>query len=75
MLLSMKQRPRPDNPTPGDYPVAWTNRLGQGRMFYTSLGHREDVYMNGLYLEHLVGGMRWALGLEPGDDTQGNPIR
>jgi hypothetical protein len=44
-------------------------------MFYTSLGHREDVYENDLYLKHLTGGIMWALGLAKGDDTPGNPIR
>jgi uncharacterized protein len=73
VLLSMKKHPNKDEP--GDFPVAWTNRVGKGRMFYTSLGHREDVYINGVYLRHLAGGIRWALGLEPGDDTPGNPIR
>ncbi len=73
VLLTMKKHPQRDET--GDFPVAWTNRVGKGRMFYTSLGHREDVYLNGLYLQHLVGGMKWALGLENGDDTPGNPLR
>lgn len=74
MLLTMKQHPQ--TKAPGDFPVAWTNRVGRGRMFYTSLGHREDVYQaNNLYLKHLNGGIRWALGLEKGDDSPGNPLR
>jgi type 1 glutamine amidotransferase len=73
MLLSMHKHPQSGEP--GDFPVAWTNRYGRGRMFYTSLGHREDVYGIGLYMQHLTGGLRWALGLQPGDDTPGNPIR
>jgi type 1 glutamine amidotransferase len=73
VLLSMHKHPNKDEA--GDFPVAWTNRVGQGRMFYTSLGHREDVYENEIYLKHLTGGLRWALGLANGDDTPGNPIR
>lgn len=30
--------------TPGDYPIAWRKDYGQGRVFYTSLGHREDIW-------------------------------
>jgi len=30
--------------TPGDYPVAWGKKFGSGKVFYTSLGHREDVW-------------------------------
>ena len=73
VLLSMHKHPQKDEQ--GDFPVAWTNRSGRGRMFYTSLGHREDVYENPLYLKHLTGGITWALGLAKGDDTQGNPIK
>ena len=72
VLLSMHKHPQRDEK--GDYPIAWTNRFGKGRMFYTSLGHREDVYANDTYLRHLTGGLEWALGLKEGDDTRGNPI-
>ena len=30
--------------TPGDYPIAWSSLHGKGRVFYTSLGHREDIW-------------------------------
>ncbi len=45
-------------------PVAWTRTEGKGRVFYTSLGHREDVWTNPAYQKHLLGGIAWALGLE-----------
>ena len=47
-----------------------------GRVFYTSLGHREDVWdpawpdrknpkeVAEAYQKHILGGIRWALGLE-----------
>jgi len=72
VLLTMKKHPQRDEA--GDFPVAWTNRFGNGRMFYTSLGHREDVYENPLYLEHLKGGLLWALGLKSGDERVNNPL-
>ena len=74
VLLSMTTHPNKPE-VAGDFPVAWTNRVGKGRMFYTSLGHREDVYLNKVYLDHLAGGLQWALGLENGDDAPGNPQR
>ena len=40
-LLSLDRHP--NDKTPGDYPVAWTKPFGRGRVFYTSLGHRDDV--------------------------------
>ncbi|TAL05445.1 MAG: ThuA domain-containing protein [Verrucomicrobia bacterium] len=71
--------------TPGDYPVAWMKNYGKGRVFYTSLGHREDIWdpawkdakgerknapaIAEAFQKHLLGGIKWALGLEAGDAT------
>lgn len=52
-----------------DYPLAWCRNVGKGRSFYTALGHREDIWTNPKFQEHLLGGIKWALGLEPGDAT------
>jgi uncharacterized protein len=49
----------------GDYPQAWTRDFGKGRSFYTSLGHRDDIWSNDpVFRAHVTGGIRWALGLE-----------
>ena len=49
----------------GDYPQAWYQDFGEGRSFYTSLGHRDDIWSNDpVFRAHVVGGIRWALGLE-----------
>ena len=49
----------------GDYPQAWTREYGKGRTFYTSLGHRDDLWSNDpVFRAHIAGGIRWALGLE-----------
>jgi type 1 glutamine amidotransferase len=49
----------------GDYPQAWTREYGKGRTFYTSLGHRDDIWSNDpVFRAHINGGIRWALGLE-----------
>jgi hypothetical protein len=49
----------------GDYPQAWTREYGKGRSFYTSLGHRDDIWSNDpVFRAHIAGGIRWALGLE-----------
>jgi type 1 glutamine amidotransferase len=44
-----------------DYPVAWTNTEGKGRIFYTSPGHREDIWTNHKYQQHLIAGIKWAM--------------
>jgi uncharacterized protein len=44
------------------YPATWARMHGKGRVFYTSMGHREDVWTNGLFRQVLRGGLSWALG-------------
>ena len=47
---------------PGDLPLAWTRAHGQGRVFYTALGHRDELWLDSTFQRHVVGGLRWALG-------------
>ncbi|HEX9046687.1 MAG TPA: ThuA domain-containing protein, partial [Verrucomicrobiae bacterium] len=42
-LLILDKKPQAPR-TPGHYPVSWCKNYGNGRVFYTSLGHREDVW-------------------------------
>ena len=78
-LLMIDKNPK--DKEPGDYPVAWCKMYGKGRVFYTSLGHREDVWdpntpasfkrenpkeVAELYQKQILGGIKWALGLEEG---------
>jgi type 1 glutamine amidotransferase len=46
-------------------PIAWYRQEGQGRVFYTGLGHRDDVWASARFQNLLVGGIRWALGQVP----------
>jgi hypothetical protein len=47
-----------------DFALAWTREFGRGRMFYTALGHDEEVWRDPRFQEHLVGGIRWVLGVK-----------
>lgn len=44
------------------YPATWARMHGKGRVFFTSLGHREDVWASAVFRDILIGGLRWALG-------------
>ena len=68
----------PESNAPGSFPVSWCKTYGAGRVFYTSLGHREDVWdpdpelkdrknapaISKAYQTHVLGGIEWALGLK-----------
>lgn len=43
------------------YPATWARMYGKGRVFYTSMGHREDVWDNPIFQDILVGGISWAV--------------
>ncbi len=45
-----------------DVPVSWIQELGEGRVFYTNLGHREDTFWNAAVLQHILDGAQYALG-------------
>ena len=44
------------------YPVAWARPFGQGRVFYTALGHFAEEWQDAEFLQMLEGGIRWAAG-------------
>ncbi len=46
----------------GPYPATWARRHDRGRVFYTSLGHREDVWTNPSFQDILFSGLGWASG-------------
>lgn len=68
----------PENNSPGHFPVSWCKQYGNGKVFYTSLGHREDLWdtdpsikdrknpaeISKAYQAHILGGIKWALGLD-----------
>jgi uncharacterized protein len=42
------------------FPATWARKQGQGRVFYTSMGHREDVWTHPRFQRILLGGLGWA---------------
>lgn len=70
------------------YPVSWCKEFGAGRVYYNSLGHREDVWdptwkadtkerknspeIAQTYQEMILAGIKWALKLDEAVSTPGN---
>jgi type 1 glutamine amidotransferase len=44
------------------YPATWARMYGKGRVFYTSMGHREEVWTNPIFQEILLSGIAWSVG-------------
>ena len=43
------------------HPMSWCKDVGQGRMFYTALGHTKESYAEPEFIQHVLGGVKWAL--------------
>ena len=50
-----------------DHPVVWCKKQGNGRIWYTALGHTEASFSETLFLRHLLGGIQAAAGVKRAD--------
>jgi type 1 glutamine amidotransferase len=46
---------------PGDLSLAWSKSHGTGRVFYTALGHRIELWADARFQQHVLGGIRSVL--------------
>jgi len=51
------------------FPATWAKMSGKGRVFFTSMGHREDVWTSDIFEKIVLGGLAWALGNAKADVT------
>lgn len=45
-----------------NHPIIWYHAYDGGRAFYTGLGHTPESFSNELFLQHLWGGIAYAMG-------------
>ena len=44
----------------GEHPIAWTNCVGRGRVFYSAIGHRPETYSQPQHVALLEAAVDWA---------------
>ena len=44
------------------HPISWYHEYDGGRSFYTGAGHTDESYSEGKFLQHLLGGIQYAIG-------------
>lgn len=55
---------RRDDGTPGpERPIAWCQSVGEGRSWYTALGHNAALYADATFRRHLWRGLQYAAGV------------
>ena len=50
-----------------DHPISWCKPYDGGRAWVTGMGHFGAHYTEPALLQHIIGGVQWAAGVEPGD--------
>ena len=68
VLMSLDMA-KTDKKMPYHVPVAWVKQVGEGRMYYNNLGHRNDTWENEQFLKSIEGAIRWIQGTDPGEST------
>ncbi|TDH23498.1 ThuA domain-containing protein [Segetibacter sp. 3557_3] len=48
-----------------NHPMAWYHDFDGGRAFYTALGHDNKSWEDPLYLQHVLGAIKYAIGAKP----------
>ncbi len=56
-----------------DHPIAWYHEYDGGRAFYTGGGHTEESFREPLFLQHVLGGIWYALGSDKQPDVASAP--
>ena len=51
-----------EDPAPEPRPIAWYHEFDGGRAWYTALGHTSESFAEPAFLEHLMGGLTYAMG-------------
>lgn len=67
VLMTLDERTYQGGGMGADHPIAWCHEFDGGRAWYTGLGHTRESYREREFLDHILGGIRWAAGVEPGD--------
>ena len=64
VLLSLDETSYPGGQMGADHPIAWYHEHEGGRAWYTAGGHTDASFSEPAFLEHLLGGIRYAAGAE-----------
>ena len=61
ILISIDEKSYTGGANGDHHPMAWFHQFDGGRAFYTELGHTDESYQDPLYLQHILGGIKYAI--------------
>lgn len=62
VLLTLDESSYPGGQMGNDHPIAWYHEYDGGRAWYTAGGHTDASFSEPAFLDHLLGGIRYAAG-------------
>ncbi|SFW15633.1 ThuA domain-containing protein [Cellulophaga fucicola] len=62
VLLDIDEKSYSGGTNGDNHPMAWYHDYDGGRAFYTGLGHTNVTFENPVFLQHLYGGIKYAMG-------------
>ena len=62
VLVSIDEKSYEGGQNGDNHPMAWYHEYDGGRAFYTELGHTNESFAEPLLLQHILGGIRYAIG-------------
>ncbi|RAJ10737.1 hypothetical protein LX64_00344 [Chitinophaga skermanii] len=62
VLMTLDERTYTGGKNGEQHPIAWYQNFEGGRMFYTALGHTDESYSDENFLQHVLGGLQYAMG-------------
>ena len=70
LSMNMEKSDKPSKTPKTDYiPIAWLKKYGQGRMFFSSLGHASKTWSNEQFLNFIIPALQYATGDYKVDDS------
>ena len=61
VLMTVDEKSYQGGKMPDFHPIAWHHKFDGGKIFYTALGHTNEDFEDPLFLNHLKGGILYAL--------------
>lgn len=62
VLLTIDEKSYSGGKNGDDHPMSWYHEYDGGRAFYTALGHTKESFEEENFLQHLLGGIQYAIG-------------
>ncbi len=74
VLISIDEKSYEGGKNGDSHPMSWYHNFDGGRVFYTELGHTEESYADPLYLNHILGGIKYAMGDNTADYSKAHSV-